>query len=136
MSKVATRARGAGLLTTMLISVLLGPSMGAPLVAQQAGPSLSSLGFEPSADTPAPRPLLLASLPDSVVAQRDYRWEGLIIGAAALGLAAGALGHGLCSESETNNSHCIGNAIGGFIIGGIVGGTVGLFIGRAIPKRQ
>ena len=136
MRTTGRRRPDRGRALTLLVSVLLVPSLGAPLSAQEAAPPHSTSRYEESLNAPASRPVLLASVPDSVMRQQDYRWEGLIIGAAALGLAAGAVGYGLCSESESNDSHCIGNAIGGFFVGGIVGGTLGLFIGRVVPKRQ
>ena len=63
---------------------------------------------------------------------RDYRWEGLVIGAAVVGVAGALLLHGMCEENES----CTGPTVGGFVLGAVVGGVTGGLIGANIPKQQ
>ena len=101
----------------------------APLEAQQ----VTSFRRDRAGKTTAPA---LAVLPDSVVQRRDYRWEGLVIGGAAVGLLGAAVAGGLCGQDETDDASCLPNAFGGFLVGATVGGVLGIFIGRMIPKKE
>ena len=66
---------------------------------------------------------------------KDHRWEGVAIGAGALGLTAAVLRASACGrdDSATRDS-CLGpTAIWG-LMGATVGAVVGGLIGSAIPK--
>jgi len=87
-------------------------------------------------DTPAAMPLAwagvdrrhsFAALSDGAP---DYRWEGLAIGAVAVG----ALGAIALSETCEGSGGCVGSTIGGALIGALVGGVTGGLIGGLIPK--
>jgi hypothetical protein len=61
---------------------------------------------------------------------RDYRWEGLAIGAAVLGVAGALILHSTCEADEA----CTGPTVGGFLLGVVVGGVAGGLVGGLIPK--
>jgi hypothetical protein len=63
---------------------------------------------------------------------RDYRWEGLAIGAAVVGVAGALLLHGTCDDNES----CTGPTVGGFALGAVVGGVTGGLIGANIAKKE
>ena len=56
----------------------------------------------------------------------DYRWEGLIIGAVALGLAAASLYSGLDAD--------VGATLMGVAAGATAGAVIGGLIGTLFPK--
>jgi hypothetical protein len=64
----------------------------------------------------------------------DYRWEGLAIGAALLGLSTAYLGSRLCGLSDTGNTHCFRTTVGLGLLGAFGGGIIGGVIGGMIPK--
>jgi hypothetical protein len=66
-------------------------------------------------------------------AHRDYRWEGLIIGALALGVGGALAANGLCHD-DSSDKDCTGSIVGYFLVGATVGGVTGGLIGAAIPK--
>ena len=68
--------------------------------------------------------------PAPVSAERDYRWEGLALGAAVVGVTGALLMHGTCEANES----CTGPTVGGFAIGAVVGGVVGGLVGANISK--
>ena len=70
--------------------------------------------------------------PVSVAAARDYRWEGLALGAAVVGVTGALLMHSTCEANES----CTGPTVGGFAIGAVVGGVVGGLVGANISKGQ
>ena len=76
----------------------------------------------------AARPARLAP----VAAARDYRWEGLALGAAVVGVAGALLMHGTCEANES----CTRPTVGGFALGAVVGGVVGGLVGANISKGQ
>jgi hypothetical protein len=63
---------------------------------------------------------------------RDYRWEGLVIGAGLMGVAGALLLHSACEANES----CTGPTIGGFALAALVGGVLGGLIGANLPKKQ
>jgi hypothetical protein len=76
-----------------------------------------------------------SKLPQSgrlVAPKRDYRWEGLVIGAGVVGLAGALLLHGTCEANES----CTGPTVSGFALGAVVGGVTGGLIGATIPKKE
>jgi hypothetical protein len=65
---------------------------------------------------------------------RDYRWEGVVIGGLFLGVAAAYLGNRLCDEDNIADKRCTGATLGGFSVGATVGVVTGGLIASAIPK--
>jgi H+/Cl- antiporter ClcA len=65
---------------------------------------------------------------------RDYRWEGLALGAALLGASAAYLGSRLCGLSDTGNTHCFATTVRLGLLGAFGGGIIGGVIGGMIPK--
>ena len=70
--------------------------------------------------------------PVPVAAARDYRWEGLLLGAAVVGLTGALLMHGTCEANES----CTGPTVSGLALGAGVGGVVGGLVGANISKGQ
>ena len=67
---------------------------------------------------------------------KDHRWEGLAVGAIALGAVGAILGNRLCADNNSAGaSGCLGSTVGVGLVGATVGGVFGIFIGSAIPKR-
>jgi uncharacterized membrane protein YeaQ/YmgE (transglycosylase-associated protein family) len=84
------------------------------------------------------RPTLDSRQPFSptTVKANDYRWEGMAIGAGALGIVGALLANSLCNNSDTaDHGSCTGNTIGGALLGAGVGAVVGLFLGSFISKE-
>ena len=63
---------------------------------------------------------------------RDYRWEGLAIGAGVVGVAGALLLHSTCEADEA----CTGPTVAGFALGAVVGGVTGGLVGSSIPKGK
>jgi uncharacterized membrane protein YeaQ/YmgE (transglycosylase-associated protein family) len=71
----------------------------------------------------------------TAVKAKDYRWEGMAIGAGAVGIVGALIANGLCNDSDTaDNGSCTGNTIGGALLGAGVGAVVGVFLGSFINK--
>ena len=71
----------------------------------------------------------------TAVKAKDYRWEGMAIGAGAVGIVGALIANGLCKDSDTaDNGSCTGNTIGGALLGAGVGAVVGVFLGSFISK--
>jgi hypothetical protein len=71
----------------------------------------------------------------TAVKAKDYRWEGMAIGAGAVGIVGALVANGLCNDSDTaDNGSCTGNTIGGALLGAGVGAVVGVFLGSFISK--
>ena len=71
--------------------------------------------------------------------RRDYRYEGLLIGGAGLGVFGAILGHGLNYSCPTVpggdcNPDRLGRAVTLGLIGAAVGGGLGYLVGRLSPK--
>jgi len=72
----------------------------------------------------------------TAVKANDYRWEGMAIGAGAVGIVGALLANGLCNDSDTaDHGSCTGNTIGGALLGAGVGAVVGVFLGSFISKE-
>lgn len=76
---------------------------------------------------------------DERSAQRDYRYEGLLIGGVPLGTFGFILGHSLTGDCPTVpgadcRSSGFGDAVTLGLIGATVGGGLGYLIGRLSPK--
>lgn len=101
---------------------------GATLDAQRLAPAvLTSSTTSTVFHRPAPTSSVLPKA-------RDYRWEGLAIGAALLGVSAAYLGSRLCGLSDTGNAHCFGTTVRLGLLGAFGGGIIGGVIGGMIPK--
>ncbi|HEU5153801.1 MAG TPA: hypothetical protein VFU03_03625, partial [Gemmatimonadales bacterium] len=82
-------------------------------------------------------PLLDLSQQSSAVTVKanDYRWEGMAIGAGAVGVVGALIANGLCNDSDTaDNGSCTGNTIGGALLGAGVGAVIGVFLGSFVSK--
>lgn len=80
-------------------------------------------------------PLAARALPGSASSRaRDYRWEALAIGAAAIGVVGAVAGNGLCHVSDDPQKHCLGPTLLGGLLGAVVGGVTGGLIGGLISK--
>jgi hypothetical protein len=67
----------------------------------------------------------------------DYRWEGLVVGGAILGVLGIAVGRGFCGYDDSAvKKSCLLPTINGFLIGATVGGVTGGLLGSAIPKSH
>jgi hypothetical protein len=65
----------------------------------------------------------------------DHRWEGLVAGAALLGVAAAVMANGLCRDPDGGyEGSCLGPTIGTGAVGATIGGVVGGVLGSLIPK--
>jgi len=72
----------------------------------------------------------------TAVKANDYRWEGMAIGAGAVGIVGALIANGLCNDSDTaDHGSCTGNTIGGALLGAGVGAVVGVFLGSFISKE-
>jgi uncharacterized membrane protein YeaQ/YmgE (transglycosylase-associated protein family) len=98
-------------------------------LATQKPPRLAELQWRPILDSSQ------QSSPTAVKA-KDYRWEGMAIGAGAVGIVGALLANGLCNNSDTaDHGSCTGNTIGGALLGAGVGAVVGVFLGSFISKE-
>ena len=104
----------------------------APLGAQQPTTFQSSRSVV--SVRPAYREPVLATMPDSVIKRRDYRWVGLATGALAFGLVGAAFGS-MCGYDDGLPDDCTGESLVGFLAGATVGGVIGVLIGSAIPRH-
>jgi hypothetical protein len=104
---------------------------GATLDAQRLAPALLTSPTTLITSTDLHRPPLISSVFPKAP---DYRWEGLAIGVALLGLSAAYLGSRLCGLSDTGNTHCFRTTVGLGLLGAFGGGIIGGVIGGMIPK--
>lgn len=108
-------------LAVLALSVAAGPLAGQRLEKPLAHwePVLLLQSQAPAPKTPAP----------------DYRWEGLTVGAAFLGLLGGAAGNAFCSYDDSSvKRSCFLPTVEGFVVGAVVGGVTGGLLGSAIRK--
>ena len=132
MIRAASRAPVTGLLVTLLACAPLGPSLAAPLAAQQAlSESMShqqrhAAGLRPAPDAvePAGAVRALAFGPADT-----YRLEGAIAGAVVGALMFGSLSANGCDDN------CGLQIAEGAFLGAIFGGFSGMLIGNLFPKH-
>jgi hypothetical protein len=68
---------------------------------------------------------------------RDYRWEGVVIGGVLLGAAGAFVASGFCNQGNQDigaDKGCAGPTVLGFFFGATIGVVTGGLIGSAIPK--
>jgi hypothetical protein len=66
---------------------------------------------------------------------KDYRWEGLVVGAVVGVLGMTYVAYEFCTKAE--DASCNGMTIGaGLAVGALVGGAIGGLAGGAVPKRR
>jgi predicted lipid-binding transport protein (Tim44 family) len=128
------RARATGLLMTMVASVLLGPSVGAPLPAQQALSESTAQQQQHAADLLAQAATVVpgdSRLQPSVTfgSPETYRWEGALIGGIIGGLGIGYMFLRVCYDD------CVAQGIVGFVTGAALGGFTGMLIGGLFSKQ-
>jgi len=84
--------------------------------------------WEPSLQSTSPVRAPQAPIP-------DYRWEGLAVGGAFLGILGGVAGNGFCSNDDSAvKRSCVLPTLEGFVVGAVVGGVTGGLLGSAIRK--
>jgi hypothetical protein len=69
----------------------------------------------------------------------DYRWEGLAMGAIAVGAVGALFANGICNDSDSGNPatrNCVLRTVEGALFGATLGGVVGGLLGGLIPKRS
>lgn len=97
--------------------------------AQRLPPFLASTGrLEPAS------PPRAARLPFGHPA--DYRTEGMIAGAALIGIPTTILAFGFCADTDSGGGNCLTGGVAPSLLGLFVGGLAGALIGGAIPKAQ
>jgi hypothetical protein len=110
----------------------------APLSGQQANVPLER--WDVSSVWVAPAVMGTGAERDTMLApRRDYRYEGLLIGGLAVGVAGALVGSqisGPCALSSGNSCHNdkVGTAVGLGLLSAAVGGGFGYLIGRLSPK--
>jgi len=118
-----------------LVALLLLPGL---FLSQLQAQTKSLAGQEPTRLAELQwHPILDSSEQSSTTAvkARDYRWEGMAIGAGAVGVLGALIAHSLCTNADTaDNGGCTGNTIGGALLGAGVGAVVGVFLGSFISK--
>ena len=119
------------LLRTLLPAVLLLGCAEKSLVAQQLRhvtlPSADSAEQSPQVDRN--RAGYLSFAVDT--ADRDHRWEGIVLGGLLVGLGGALLGNSLCEAEED----CTRPTVGIGLIGATLGVVVGGIVGSTIPKE-
>ncbi|HXF96114.1 MAG TPA: hypothetical protein VNI61_08415 [Gemmatimonadales bacterium] len=109
--------------------------------AQRLRPSVAA-SFEPHLPGSALRApawggaLVARSFGAALARAPDYRWEGLVAGAAAVGVLGGVLAHGFCSDPDAGGGsrNCLGSTAWGAVVGGVTGGLIGGLIPK--PPRE
>jgi hypothetical protein len=88
-----------------------------------------------------PRPVLARELRAISFAvdtiDRDYRWQGVVIGGLLLGAATGYVANGFCNQGNRDlgrDKGCTGPTVLGFFFGATIGVVTGGLIGSAIHK--
>lgn len=65
----------------------------------------------------------------------DHRYEGLVIGAVAVGGAFAVIGNALCRSSDSVDKDCAWGTVKVGLLGGFAGGLSGALIGALVPKK-
>jgi len=110
------------------------PLVALAFVAVAAGPAAGQRLAKP---LPHWEPALQSSAPPQApkTPVLDYRWEGLAVGGAFVGILGGALGNGFCTYDDSAvKRSCLLPTIEGFVVGAVIGGVTGGLLGSAIHK--
>jgi hypothetical protein len=114
---------------SLLLVLILAAAGSGPLTGQRLAVAYPHWDPELQSDAPAP----FTSLSPKAT---DHRWEGLLIGGAAVGLLGAIMGNAFCgSDDSAARPNCLWPTIEGFAIGATVGGVTGGLLGSLIPKK-
>ncbi len=114
--------------TAVFVVALAAPARAQQRLGPPPGPAFAL--FRPAPTLPPVQP---ASFIHS--AAPDYRWEGLTIGAIAVGTFFGVVALEFCGDPDSGRAgHCAGPGLEGFLVGATVGGIIGVIVGTFIPK--
>jgi hypothetical protein len=113
---------------SVLVTLILAAAGAVPLPGQRLATPYPR--WEPNLESRAPAPAdgLFPKAP-------DHRWEGLVVGAAFVGLLGASLGGGFCGYDGIGaRPNCVWPTIKGFLFGATLGGVTGGLLGSLIPK--
>jgi hypothetical protein len=115
--------------TTLLSIALVGRARAQGRLGPSPGPAFAL--FRPAPTQPPARPVsfIHSSAP-------DYRWEGLAIGAIAVGVFAAYVVNGVCNDPDNGGGGCAVPTAEGLLFGATVGGVTGGLLGTLIPKND
>src|SRR6266566_2380068 len=107
----------------------LGAAGPASAQLQPPQPSQAFARFRPAPTQVAPSSKVSPGVP-------DYRWEGLAIGAIAVGGFVAYYVHGWCHDSDSNASgnNCLLATLYGALVGATIGGVTAGLLGGLLPK--
>jgi len=104
---------------------------------QRLEPSFRSYGESAPRFSSAPAGRLAGIGPS----QRDYRFEGTLVGALVLGVAGAWIGNAACQNqpeplASGSGPDCGRDALSVGLVGGVIGAGLGYLIGRGFPKHS
>jgi hypothetical protein len=110
------------------------PRLGLVVLSLLASPLAAASGQRLSQDRSAPNPLPSGAA--LIGSARDHRWEGAIIGAAALGAGGAVLRAAWCGNDDSASAprDCTGTTIVWGLMGATVGAVAGGLLGSAFKK--
>ena len=117
-----------------LRAILLVLALVRPASAQARFDPRPNLAFALFRPAPTPPPARPASFIHSKAP--DYRWEGLVIGAIAVGAFAAYFAFRMCNDPDSGGGGCFFRGVGVTLLGATAGGFLGLFAGLVTPKNH
>ena len=113
---------------SLLVAIALAAAASVPLAGQRLANAYPRWEPELTSRAPAKAAGLFGKAP-------DHRWEGLVVGAAFVGLLGASLGDGFCGYDGIGaRPNCVWPTIKGFLFGATLGGVTGGLLGSLIPK--